>query len=223
MNDKKLVFYGMLFGTALITANVVTAKTVQTGIPFFGSTITVAGAILCYALTFLFTDVIGETVGKDGAKTVVKYGFVAQLVSSLLILITRYLPAVDPAMQTAYVELLGLNWVFFIGSMAGYLVSQTWDVYVFHRIRQRFAGTSENWRSHRWVWNNASTMTSQLFDTIIFITIAFGFGFGWLFDPSMLPAFFGLMVGQYLIKVVIAALDTPVFYALTRRGYDSGH
>ena len=34
----------------------------------------------------------------------------------------------------------------------------------------------------------------------------------------MLPTVFAMMVGQYLIKLVIAAIDTPIFYALTRKG-----
>ena len=40
---------------------------------------------------------------------------------------------------------------------------------------------------------------------------------GWLFDAAMIPTLFGMMVGQYACKFVLAALDTPVFYFLTRR------
>ena len=45
---------------------------------------------------------------------------------------------------------------------------------------------------------------------------AFGLGFGWLFDAAMRPALFAMMVGQYLLKFLLAALDTPIFYFLTR-------
>lgn len=55
---------------------------------------------------------------------------------------------------------------------------------------------------------DASTMTSQAIDTAIFITIAF-----WGIVPN-LPL---MIVSQYAIKLIIAALDTPVFYLLTRR------
>ena len=44
----------------------------------------------------------------------------------------------------------------------------------------------------------------------------FGCGLGWLFDPAARPALFSLMLGQYLVKIVLAALDTIPFYLLTR-------
>ena len=46
--------------------------------------------------------------------------------------------------------------------------------------------------------------------------IAFGFGFGWLFDAAMRPAMFGMILGQWLFKVIVALCDTPFFYLLTR-------
>ena len=46
---------------------------------------------------------------------------------------------------------------------------------------------------------------------------SFGLGFGWLFDPVMLPQLGAMMVGQYLLKFALAALDTPIFYVLTRK------
>jgi hypothetical protein len=59
-------------------------------------------------------------------------------------------------------------------------------------------------------------MTSQLIDTVVFIGIAFGIGFGWLFDPALIGQLGAMMVGQYLCKLALAALDTPIFYFLTR-------
>ena len=60
-----------------------------------------------------------------------------------------------------------------------------------------------------------STLTSQLFDTIIFSFISFGVGLGWLFDPAMRYQLLGLCVGQYICKAVLALLDTPLFYLFT--------
>lgn len=58
---------------------------------------------------------------------------------------------------------------------------------------------------------------AAIIDTVLFIGIAFGLGFGWLFDPKMLPALAAMMVGQYILKVCLAAIDTPFFYLMTRR------
>lgn len=213
--NKNLLLLSMLFVVSLVIANVVTGKLIQTGIPLFGSTITLPGAALCYAITFLITDIVGELWGKEEANTIVKYGFVGQVLATLLIVFTQMLPAVDPAMQTSYEMLLGQNFIFVIGSLVAYLVSQSWDVWFFHKVRNKIMRKQHNNRS-RWIWNNLSTMTSQIFDTVIFILIAFGIGFGWLFQPEMYPTLGAMMVGQYLIKFILAILDTPFFYFFTR-------
>ena len=210
-----LMLCAMVFAVALVISNVLAAKTVQTGIPLFGSTILVPTAVICYCVTFLMTDVIGEIWGRKEAQTVVLGGFACQILASCLILIGEVLPAADASMQAAYDMLLGQNAVFVAASMAGYLLSQSWDVFVFHKIRNRILANGGTERS-RWIWNNASTMTSQMIDTVVFIGIAFGIGYGWLFDGTMVGQLGAMMVGQYLCKLVLAAFDTPVFYFLTR-------
>ena len=65
--------------------------------------------------------------------------------------------------------------------------------------------------------NALAAVSSNGAFTYLFIGIAFGIGFGWLFDPVMLPQLGAMMVGQYLCKFVLAALDTPFFYVLTRK------
>jgi len=213
--NSNLMICAMVFAMALVIANVLTAKTVQTGIPLFGSTILVPSAVICYCVTFLMTDIVGEIWGRKEARTIVIGGFICQVLAMCLILVAQALPAADPAMQTSFDMLLGQNAVFVIASMTGYLLAQSWDVFVFHRIRDHVLGRGGSSRS-RWIWNNASTMTSQLIDTVVFITIAFGIGFGWLFDPAMIGQLGAMMVGQYLCKLALAALDTPIFYFFTR-------
>lgn len=211
--NYNLILLSMIFITSLLIANVVTGKVINTGIELFGLSITIPGAVLCYAMTFLMTDVIGEIWGKEQANRVVVYGMICQIIATLLIVLTQYLPATDLEVQAAYEKLLGQNIVFVIGSLVAYLCSQTWDVWIFHKIRNKFDGNPK----YRWIWNNTSTMTSQIIDTVIFIGISFGLGFGWLFDSTMYSTLFGMMIGQYLVKFVLAAIDTPFFYLLTRK------
>ena len=58
---------------------------------------------------------------------------------------------------------------------------------------------------HLWLRNNLSTIVSQAIDTILFIGVAF-----WGTFP--LKQLLTVMFGQYLIKLCIAILDTPVVY-----------
>lgn len=211
-----LLACGMVFAVALVIANVVTAKVIATDIPLFGGKLLFPSAVLCYSITFLVTDVVGEIWGRKEARAIVRCGFFCQLLACALVLLAQAMPAADPSMQEAYVKLLGQNAVFVFASLTAYLLSQTWDVFVFHRIRGAVLARHPAGRCHRWIWNNASTMTSQLIDTAVFIGIAFGIGLGWFANPGMRHALLPMMAGQYLVKFVIAALDTPVFYLLTR-------
>ena len=87
-------------------------------------------------------------------------------------------------------------------------------MFIFHKIRDRFNGNPK----YKWIWNNLSTITSQFIDTLIFITIAFGIGYGWvLSQPKMLLL---MIIGQYLFKATLAIIDTPFFYLLTRRKHE---
>ena len=59
----------------------------------------------------------------------------------------------------------------------------------------------------KWLRNNLSTMTSQILDTAIFITIAF---------VGTVPNIWVMIFSQYGIKCVYALLDTIPFYLLTK-------
>lgn len=215
--EKNLYLLYMVFAIGLITANCIGAKIFTTGINLFGSPITLTCGALAYPITFLCTDVIGELWGKEKAKIAVGYGFICQLISTLIIVLARYLPAVDPAQQDAYVSLLGQNYMFVFASLVAYWCSQSWDVIIFHKIRDAYIRKHGTVQGGKWLWNNGSTMTSQLIDSILYAGIAFGIGFGWLWDPSMHIMLFNMILGQWIIKVILAALDTPIFYWLTRR------
>ncbi|MBP5673817.1 MAG: queuosine precursor transporter [Lentisphaeria bacterium] len=214
--NENLILLNTLFTTALIISNVVTAKLFHTGITLFGTELVLPGAAVCYACTFLFTDVIGEIWGRAEASKSIIYGFASQLFASMLILFTENLPAQDPAMQEAYSKLLGQNLLFVIASLIAYFASQLWDVWFFHKIRDWYLQTHRGTTAARWLWNNASTTTSQIIDTILFIGIVFGIGFHWLWTPQMWPALAATIVGQYVFKFLLAILDTPFFYLLTR-------
>lgn len=215
--NNNLILLNMIFAVSLVISNVVTAKLIFTGISLFGTVITLPGAALCYAITFLMTDVIGEIWGKTEANKTVLNGFFCQLLASLLIIFTQKLPAADMGTQAAYNTILGQNYIFVIGSMVAYFASQSWDVWFFHRIRNKYIADHGNTDGGKWLWNNGSTMTSQIIDTVLFIGISFGLGFGWLFDPNMWSPLAAMAVGQYVLKFLLAAADTPFFYLLTRR------
>ena len=219
--DKNLYILYMVFAVMLITANCVASKIFTTGINLFGAPVTLTSGALAYPFTFLCTDIIGEIWGKEKANIAVKGGFICQLLSTALIILVRYFPTTDAAMQESYVTLLGQNWVFVVASLVAYVCSQSLDVKLFHAIRGWYIRKHGSTKGGKWIWNNAGTMTSQLVDSTVYVLIAFGFGFGWLFQDGMKVVLFNMILGQWLFKVVLAALDTPLFYLFTRRSNEA--
>ena len=215
--QENLYLLYMLFGVALVTANAMATKVFDMGFAIFGNEVTLTVGVICYPVTFLVTDIIGEIWGKEESKLAVRYGFICQLISTAFIIAARYLPAVDPAMQEHYVALLGQNWIFVVASMCAFWCSQSWDVFVFHKIRDKYIKQHGSRKGGRWIWNNGSTIGSQLIDSIIYVIVAFGFGFGWLFQADMRGMLFSMICGQWLVKAILALCDTPFFYLLTRR------
>lgn len=191
-----LVILSVLFVTCLIVANILAVKLIS-----FGGFIVPAG-IIAYPLTFLFTDVITELYGRKTGSKIVWAGFGANILMVILILAGKLLP---PAQfwegQAAYELILGMVPRIVLASMIAYLVSQHHDVFAFHFWRRKTNGR------FLWLRNNASTMVSQALDTVLFIFIAF-----WGTVP--LQILLNMLVSQYVIKLAIAALDTPFCYIL---------
>lgn len=219
--DKNLYILYMVFAVMLVTANCVASKIFTTGINLFGAPVTLTSGALAYPFTFLCTDIIGEIWGKEKANIAVKGGFICQLFSTALIILVRYFPTTDAVVQESYVTLLGQNWVFVVASLVAYVCSQTIDVKLFHTIRDKYIKKHGSTKGGKWIWNNGSTMTSQLVDSVVYVLIAFGFGFGWLFQDGMRLVLFNMILGQWLFKVALAALDTPLFYLFTRRSNEA--
>ena len=200
---KNLMLVNAIFLTSLLVANVVSSKIVS----FWG--LTVPAAIVAYPLTFLMTDVIGEIWGKEEANKTVKLGFICQMISLVLIGGAILLPVAPFAdNQAQFAAILGSSFRVVFASMIGYLVSQSWDVWIFHKVRNWYIKKHGTTKGGRWIWNNASTMTSQIIDTAIFITIAFA---------GVVPNIWSMILSQYLVKFVYALLDTPFFYLLTNK------
>jgi uncharacterized integral membrane protein (TIGR00697 family) len=193
--NKNLLILNGIFITSLLIANVVSSKIVT-----FGGLV-IPAAIVAYPLTFLMTDVIGEIWGKEQANETVKLGFICQLISLVLIGLAIVLPvALFADNQAEFKGIMAQSFRVVAASLVAYYCSQSWDVWVFHKIREKGTG-------NKWLRNNLSTMTSQIIDTAIFITIAF---------IGTVPNIWVMIGSQYLIKCIYALLDTILFYYLTR-------
>ncbi|MGD2247998.1 MAG: queuosine precursor transporter [Candidatus Methanofastidiosia archaeon] len=194
--------YGVEYMIGMYAALIVTANILASKIVVFAGFF-VPAAVIVYASSFLLTDMISEFYGKEKAQKAVWTGFLANImlvVSVYIAIIWEGAPFWE--YQNAFETVLQNTPRIVFASMAAYLVSQHHDVMSYHWWKTKFP-------THLWVRNNASTIVSQALDTVVFITLAF---YG-LFP--IVP----MIIGQYIIKLLIALIDTPFIYTVKRLGY----
>ncbi|NJB66928.1 hypothetical protein GGQ74_000568 [Desulfobaculum xiamenense] len=184
----------------LILCNLQVIKTVE----LFGLTTTL-GNIL-YASVYLSTDLLSEFYGKNEAKRGVLLGFVALVMMTVYMQIAlKFVPTPEDFAQPHLEAIFGFMPRIALASMAAYLISQTHDVWAFHRLKERTNGR------HLWLRNNVSTMVSQMLDSAVFCFVAF-----WgVFEGPVLAEIF---LTTYLFKAFVAALDTPFIYLARKVG-----
>lgn len=195
---SNIQFIKYLFISALLLSNIMASKIVSIGV------LILPASVVVYPLTFLLTDVVSEVEGKKSAHTLVIMGFYMSLFMVLILFVGKILtPAPFWKYQDSYNVILGATPRIVLASMIAYIISQNHDVWAFHWWKRRTAGR------RLWVRNNLSTMASQLIDSVLFIGIAFS-------GVYSVKTVGGMILGQYLVKIGIAILDTPFCYLLVR-------
>ena len=154
-----------------------------------------SATVFSYAMSFAFTDTISELFGPSRARQAVIIGFVGLILSVAFFQISIHAPPAEGwGNQSAYQLTLGHSFRLLLGGWTSYAISQNLDVWIFHKVREKTQAR------HLWLRNNVSTAVSQFIDTCIFITVAF---------YGVFPIW-NAILGQYLLKLIIAAIDTPL-------------
>jgi len=163
--------------------------------------------VIFYSTIFFATDLLGEKHGRAAANQAVLTGFGVSVIIVVMMSISMlYPPSTRPEsaefsanIHAAFAQILNFTPRFVFGSLLAYLISQSFDVWLFHRIRQATRGR------HLWLRNNLSTMTSQALDTALYSLVV------WWGTVSLTTAI-QLALAKYVFKLVIAAADTPFIY-----------
>jgi len=170
----------------------------------FGYSFTASMGAILYSGIYFATDVLNEKFGREEANRAVMLGFVANVAVMITLLISIQFRPSDITgsaleVHNAISTLAGYSPIFVIGSLTAYLISQTFDVWFFHKIRS-YTGESK-----LWLRNNLSTITSQLLDTMIY-------QFTWVMAGMDIETAFLIAVTKYIFKVFIAGIDTIFIY-----------
>ncbi|MCK5805331.1 MAG: queuosine precursor transporter [Lentisphaeria bacterium] len=207
-----LVFY-KLFGKVglfvwipigTIVANIQVIKIVE----LFGFQTTLGNIV--YASLFLATDILSENHGPKDARKGVAIGFLTLVsLTGLMNLALWFQPGTADSAHGSLAEIFTMMPRLALASALAYCLSQTHDVAAYQFWKKRVPGIRAIW-----LRNNASTVVSQLLDTVVFTFVAFAGLFPW-------PVILEILWTTYVLKLLVAVLDTPFIY-LARMGRDRG-
>lgn len=195
MQKKEII--SIAFIVSLLISNILATKLIQ-----FGNVVLPA-AVIVYPFCFMLGDVLTEVWGYQNAKRVIITGFAANLCLILFIYIGQLLPPAEYwTNQQAYETIFGLVPRIVTGSFVAYLIGELINSWVLDQIK-KVTGLRL-----LFVRTIGSSVVGQLFDTGIFISIAF---YG-LVPNNVL---FGMLLAQYVTKILIEAIGgTPLAYLL---------
>ena len=198
-----------LFVTVLITSNIASsAKIVDWGISIFGVNLAFDAGTLLFPISYIFGDVLVEVYGFKRSRRVIWTGFAALALCALTLGVVRLLPGEaawqQQTGQAAYDAVLGgmSSGGIVIASLVAYFLGEYSNSVVMALMKVKTGG------KFLWARTIASTLVGEGVDSFLFALIAILLGvFPW-------EIFASLVLTNYLFKVTVEALFTPITYRI---------
>ena len=205
------VFLSGLFITNAVTAELISNKLIEIplSINLFGNKlgpfVTIVG-ILPWPVVFLLTDLLNEFYGY---KAVRRLSWITAILISycfIVVGLSMEIPAVEIegsnlSDDASFNKVFGQAQMVIVGSICAFLVSQLLDASLFKWIKSK---TGERFI---WLRSTGSTLISQLIDSYIVLYIGFV-----LPGTLSFADFMNIAPTNYVLKIVIAILLTPLIY-----------
>ena len=198
-NYRYLDIITAVFIAVLLISNVASSK-----ITTFGIFTLDAGTIL-FPLSYIIGDILTEVYGYARARRVIWIGLLCNVLMAATFMIVAVLPpAADWPNQGAYEAILGWTPRIVLASVIAYFAGEFINSFVLAKLKIKTKG------KYLWVRTLGSTPIGELFDTVLFITIAF---WGVLPTEILIP----LMVSNYIFKLAVELLFTPITYKVVNK------
>lgn len=161
---------------------------------------------ILFGSTFLITDILSETSGKEASKKAVNIGIAS---SVTFIFISQswflYTPSSNDFMSESIRAVFSNTPRLMITSLIVYAITQKFDVWAYHKwwsfTKKKFGDE----KKFLWLRNNGSTLISQLLNTILF-------SFGAFYGKYDFITLFNICVSSYIIFIFTSLADTPAIY-----------
>lgn len=200
-----------VFITVLILSNIASsAKIVDWGVRLLSVPMAFDAGTLLFPVSYIFGDILTEVYGYRASRRVIWTGFACLALSAGILHLVGRMPGEAQwqgyAGDAAYQAILGgmSSGGIVLASLAGYWSGEFSNSYVLAKLKLLTQG--------RWLWMRTigSTIIGELVDTAVFVSLAMLFG---VFPWSL---FLTLTVTNYLFKVGVEILMTPLTYLLVR-------
>ncbi len=193
-NYRYLDIITAVFVAILLISNVASSKITSIGFLTFD-----AGTIL-FPLSYIIGDMLTEVYGYSRARRAIWIGLLCNVLMAVTFMIVAVLPpAADWPNQRAYEAILGWTPRIVLASIVAYFIGEFINSFILAKLKIMTKG------KHLWSRTIGSTLVGQLLDTLIFVFIAF-----WGILPT--PILISIIVSNYIFKVAIEILFTPITY-----------
>ena len=177
---------------SIVITNIQSVKIIEV----FG--LTTALGNIAYSNIYLATDIISEKYGKKSSNMSVLFGFLTMIVFTVLMSLSLlFKPSGLDTSQASLVAIFTVVPRITLASLLAYACSQFLDVFIYDKLKKKY--------NKLWLSNNVGTMVSQIIDTIIFVTVAY-------VGTMPFKEIVIMMLTMYLLKCIIALLDTGFIY-----------
>ncbi len=210
MEQKSYRYFDLImavFVTVLVVSNVASsAKIVDLGFNLGGVPMAFDAGTLLFPLSYIFGDILTEVYGYKKSRRVIWTGFFCLALASAVFALVGRLAGEATwqgyAGDTAYAAILGgmSSGGIVLGSLAGYWSGEFTNSFTLAKMKVWTRGR------HLWARTLGSTLVGELVDSSVFVVVACLFG---VFPWSL---FLTLVLTNYLFKVTVEALMTPVTY-----------
>ena len=202
-------FITALFVAVLLISNIASAaKIIDWGVNVLGLPLAFDAGTLLFPISYIFGDILTEVYGYKRSRRVIWAGFGAAALMAVTFWLVGLMPGEATwesyAGQAAYNAILGgvASGGIIIASLSAYFAGEFSNSFVLAKLKIFTEG--------RWLWSRTigSTLVGEGIDTIIFVVMATLFGvFPWTIALS-------LIIANYIFKVTIEVIFTPLTYAL---------
>jgi uncharacterized integral membrane protein (TIGR00697 family) len=201
-----------VFVTVLVVSNIASsAKIVDWGFSIFGVRMAFDAGTILFPVSYIFGDILTEVYGYKNSRRVIWAGFACLALSAIIFWLVKIMPGEAQWQQYAgdgaYLAILGgiSSGGIVLASLAGYWSGEFTNSFVLAKMKILTRG--------RWLWTRTigSTIAGELVDTVVFIGIAS------LFKVFPWSLFLTLTLTNYIFKVGVEALMTPVTYLVVSK------